>query len=118
MRELHLTKKDFTIEWFSGQGAGGQHRNKHQNCCRITHKASGLSCVGQNSRSRVSNQREAFNRLARLVISQINMPEEKIISNERIRTYNEKTNLVYDHASGEKRTYKSVINGNGLRELI
>lgn len=30
MQELHLTKKDFKIDWFSGQGAGGQHRNKHQ----------------------------------------------------------------------------------------
>ena len=30
MKELHLTKKDFKITWFSGQGAGSQHRNKHQ----------------------------------------------------------------------------------------
>ena len=42
MDEIHLTKKDFKIEWFSGQGAGGQHRNKHQNCCRIVHLESGL----------------------------------------------------------------------------
>jgi len=39
---IHLTKKDFKIDWYSRSGAGGQHRNKHQNCCRITHLATGL----------------------------------------------------------------------------
>ena len=53
MDELHLTKKDFKLDWFNGSGAGGQHRNKHQNCCRITHIESGLTSIGQDSRSRV-----------------------------------------------------------------
>lgn len=67
--ELHLTRKDFRVDWFSGKGAGGQHRNKHPNCCRITHIDSGVSTTGQSHRERPANQREAFNKLARLLIA-------------------------------------------------
>lgn len=61
MRELikSYTKKDFHIDWFSGSGAGGQHRNKHQNCCRITHIETGLRAQGTESRSRATNQEVA-----------------------------------------------------------
>lgn len=33
---------DLEIEWFSGTGKGGQHRNKHQNSCRVRHVPSGI----------------------------------------------------------------------------
>ena len=55
-----VTKKDFDIQYFSGTGAGGQHRNKHQNCVRMTHAESGATATGQSSRSRQANEREAF----------------------------------------------------------
>lgn len=55
-----VTKKDFSITWFSGTGAGGQYRNKHQNCCRIIHSESGAMGTGQSQRDRVANQKEAF----------------------------------------------------------
>lgn len=58
-----VTKKDFEVVWFSGKGAGGQHRNKHQNCCRIFHKDSGAVGIGQNHRERTYNQRDALNSL-------------------------------------------------------
>ncbi len=66
-RELlfSITKKDFKIDWFSGTGAGGQHRNKHQNCCRMTHPDSGAKATGQESRSQKENLRNAFNRLVK-----------------------------------------------------
>ena len=57
---FNITKKDFDIKFFSGTGAGGQHRNKHQNCVRMTHKASGVSATGQSNRNRNANLREAF----------------------------------------------------------
>lgn len=62
MKELlfSITKDDFIIHWFSGTGSGGQHRNKHQNCCRLQHPESGASSTGQSSRSREDNLREAF----------------------------------------------------------
>jgi len=65
MKELlfSVTKKDFVIKYFSGTGAGGQHRNKHQNCVRLTHKDSGVTTTGQTSRSREQNLRTAFKNL-------------------------------------------------------
>lgn len=58
-----VTKKDLDITWFSGKGAGGQHRNKHQNCCRIKHQESGVLVTGQEERSRKQNLQNAFKRL-------------------------------------------------------
>ena len=52
--------KDYKIEYFSGTGAGGQYRNKHQNCVRIIHKDSGVIVTGQSHRNRKSNEREAL----------------------------------------------------------
>ena len=65
MKELlfSITKKDFKIDYFSGTGAGGQHRNKHQNCVRLCHKDSGVTVTGQSSKQRTSNLREAFRSL-------------------------------------------------------
>lgn len=60
-----VTKKDFDISYFSGSGAGGQHRNKHQNCVRLSHKASGACSTGQSSKERRSNLKEAFNNLVK-----------------------------------------------------
>ena len=58
-----ITDKDFEIDWFSGTGAGGQHRNKHQNCCRLKHKETGIIKTGQSSRTREANKKEAFNNI-------------------------------------------------------
>lgn len=55
-----ITKKDLKIDYFSGSGAGGQHRNKHQNCVRMYHRDSGVRTTGQSHRERKANLREAF----------------------------------------------------------
>jgi peptide chain release factor 1 len=60
-----LTKKDFDLTWFSGSGAGGQHRNKHQNCCRIRHPETGIIVTGQSQLDQQSNLREALDGLKR-----------------------------------------------------
>jgi protein subunit release factor B len=65
MKELlfSVTRKDLDITFFSGSGAGGQYRNKHQNCARIKHRDSGVIVTGQNERSKEQNLRNAFVRL-------------------------------------------------------
>lgn len=120
MRELHLTKKDFSIEWFSGTGAGGQHRNKHQNCCRITHIATGLRANGQNARDRQTNQRTAFEQLAKRVIAYYAALDDKPpeINTTVIRNYHAERNEVRDKASGLRLPYKDVVIGGDLSEMI
>lgn len=50
---------EFQITWYSGSGAGGQHRNKHPNCARITHVPTGLTRTAQ-ARSRAHSQTAAM----------------------------------------------------------
>ena len=50
---------DFRVEWFSGTGKGGQHRNKHQNSCRVHHTPTGLSEARQG-RERSGNLESAL----------------------------------------------------------
>ena len=66
-RELlfSVAKKDFKVDYFSGTGAGGQYRNKHQNCVRTRHLESGAIATGQSNRSRQANIREALNGLVK-----------------------------------------------------
>lgn len=118
--EIHLTKKDFKLDWYSGSGAGGQHRNKHQNCCRITHIDSGITEHGTDSKSRVSNQRTAFTRLAKRVIQWMLSKEEseKEINVEVIRNYNEPRNEVHDKASGLKMPYTEVVVSGNICDMI
>ena len=118
-KELHLTKKDFRVEWFSGQGAGGQHRNKHQNCCRITHIETGLRAQGTEARERVANQRTAFKRLAKLIISYYYADEATRRQwTKTIRNYHGVRNEVHDKKSGLKLTYKSVVTDGNLSPMI
>ena len=96
---MTLTKNDFKLEWFSGRGAGGQHRNKHQNCCRITHIETGLMASGQSSRSRVENQRYAFKALAQKLIAYygVGQPEsERVHTDAVVRTYHFERNDASD----------------------
>ncbi len=122
MRELHLSKKDFRVEWFSGTGGGGQHRNKHQNCCRITHLATGLVATGQAGRDRPTNQRFAFTQLARKVIAfykeQDDPERERISTNEVIRNYHAERNEVLDKVSGLRRPYREVVDAGEIGEMI
>ena len=78
-----IKKKDFKIDYFSGTGSGGQHRNKHQNCVRIRHVESNTMSTGQSSKSRKNNIKEALSGL-------IKKSKFKIWLNQKI--YEIKTN--------------------------
>jgi len=117
--ELHLTKKDFKVDWFSGTGAGGQHRNKHQNCCRITHIETGLSAIS-TEKERTVNLKKAFSQLAKRIIRHIKLTDNTDININHtvIRNYNESRNEVHDKASGLKMPYKTIVSGNNIKPMI
>ena len=73
-----ITKKDFTVNYFSGTGAGGQYRNKHQNCVRLKHNESGAIVTGQSNRERPGNMKEAINNM-------LNSPKFKVWYNAKIQ---------------------------------
>lgn len=47
--------EDYEISFFSGTGAGGQHRNKHMNSARVTHRPTGIVRTAQ-TRSRKNSE--------------------------------------------------------------
>jgi len=61
-----IGKKDFDISYFSGSGAGGQHRNKHKNCVRLKHKDSGAIATGQSHKSKKQNLKEALHNIVKV----------------------------------------------------
>ena len=107
-------RKDFRVDWFSGSGAGGQHRNKHQNCCRITHLESGLVGQSQEHRERPANQKAAFRRLVQKLVQHYAPTRQKLRAQatETIRTYHEPRQTVKDHRTGLTAPYKAVLNGD------
>lgn len=121
-RELifSATKKDFKLDWFSGTGAGGQHRNKHKNCVRITHIPTGLTTQCQEFKERPQNQKIAFKKLAPMVVAHYLDKEkhERIKIDEVIRTYHEPANRVKDHASGFIQSYDEVVRKNNIGDMI
>lgn len=121
MRELHLTEKDFKLDWFSGTGAGGQHRNKTQNCCRITHIETGLTAVGQTERSRVANQAKAFKHLVSKLMAHYAEQDKPVrfkISSEVIRNYHAERNEVLDKASNFRQTYTEVVEKGEIAKMV
>lgn len=56
--------RDCEVSYFSGSGAGGQHRNKHQNCVRLYHAPSNVRITAQGSREKRENELDALTRLS------------------------------------------------------
>jgi peptide chain release factor 1 len=123
IKRVTFNERDFKIEWYSGTGAGGQHRNKHQNSCRITHIPSSEIVTAQ-CRSRENSLNEAkteimvrLNSVARngQLLELAADRKAQVGSGERgdkIRTYRFQDNLVKDHRTGRSAACDRVMAGN------
>jgi peptide chain release factor 1 len=116
---MKVTEDQFRYEWFSGTGKGGQHRNKHQNCCRCIHEPTGIQANGTGSRSREDNKRAAYAVCMARIQAHFHKDTERYQAGaERIRTYHEPDNRVTDHASGHVDTYQNIIIKDSIGDMI
>lgn len=118
-----IKESDLRIEWYSGTGAGGQHRNKHQNSCRITHTPTGTVATAQ-CRSRENSLTEAMSTINERVnnIVQSNHDNAQAqarklqvgsgMRGDKIRTYRFQDDTVKDHITNKTASAKKVLQGN------
>lgn len=120
---LDLPRSELSLQWFSGTGAGGQHRNKHQNSLRLKHLPTGIVVTAQ-CRSRENSFAQAHAELQRLVTQQSSMAKHESLSAERqtmvgsgmrgdkFRTYRFQDNLVKDDRTGKVSSCKAAMKGD------
>ena len=118
-----IRDQDLRIEWYSGTGAGGQHRNKHQNSARITHIPTGIVVTAQ-CRSRENSKEQAVAEIQQRVDQYIQTQYNTLKSQDRkqqvgsgmrgdkIRTYRFQDDVVKDHVTNRSASVKKVLAGN------
>ena len=122
-----MRESDLVIRWIRGKGPGGQHKNKTENCCVLTHKPTGLT-VTADGRHREQNLKNA-KRLLKVKIHHQTAAVERHRQNEerrakikpgglsRVRTYDFTSGIVTDHRTGKTSTIKNVVNKGNLDKL-
>lgn len=59
-QEFHMDERELRIDFMRAQGAGGQHVNKTDSACRVTHLPTGIQVVNQDERSQDKNKQKAL----------------------------------------------------------
>lgn len=121
---LHeYSDSDFRVEWFSGTGKGGQHRNKHQNSCRLIHEPTGIVETRQG-RKRESNLKEAksalIKKLMKMETSLYDKTQNESVKTQigsgmrgdKIRTYRFQDDRITDHIVCKSFKLKTIMRGN------
>ena len=122
LQKSRFTENDVVVEWYSGTGAGGQHRNKHQNSCRVRHLPTGIVKSAQ-TRTRENSYRLALGALREAVETQglagasqsMNDGRRAQIGSgqrgDKRRTYRFRDDSVTDHVTGRTARCTQVMKG-------
>lgn len=119
---ITLAEHELHLEWYSGSGAGGQHRNKHQNSVRLRHLPTGITVIAQ-CRKREESLRQAratlLERLSDLTRTECHGRENRARADQvgtgmradKRRTYRFRDDRVQDHLTGRSAACSAVMRG-------
>jgi hypothetical protein len=62
------------VDRYRASGPGGQHRNKTESAVRLRHKLSGVTAIGEDSRSQAENKVHAVRRLRSAIALEVREP--------------------------------------------
>lgn len=117
-----VTTADVRTEWFSGTGAGGQHRNKCQNSVRLIHEPTGIVVTSQQ-RKRSQSFNTAWAELEQRVQDRSLIQSDAHLTQvrsdlvgsgmraDKIRTYRFQDDQVKDHQTGQAAKCSMVMRG-------
>ena len=80
MRVDHLLASDDAliaqcdVDRYRASGPGGQHRNKTDSAVRLRHRATGVTAIGEDSRSQAENKMHAVRRLRAAIALEVREP--------------------------------------------
>lgn len=112
----------FDREWFSGSGAGGQHRNRHKNALRLRHLPT-QTLVSAQCRKRPESEAQAWAEMeSRLdeMVGQAHHGEQAAVRKAQVgsgqkadkrRTYRFQDDRVIDHETGKSAKACHVMKG-------
>ena len=117
--------KDIKFEFMRGKGPGGQHKNKTDSACRVTHIPTGTTAYA-DERSQVDSKRIALRtlqqRLEDMKAEKLRAEKKKrrdmaIKNRGNVRTYDFKRGVVKDHRTGKEASVKDVLRKGRLHLL-
>lgn len=120
--DIQIPRSEIEVQWFSGTGAGGQHRNKHANSARLKHTSTGIVTTAQ-CRSRENSYAQAYSELMNAVQGLRRSESQKSLSNlrktmvgtgmrgDKIRTYRFQDDRVKDDRTGLSAPCSKVMKG-------
>lgn len=118
-----IKSQDVEVQWYSGTGSGGQHRNKHQNSCRLIHKKTGMVATAQCRSRQQSYELAMQDLMQRLTHQEKKKGHEKEnrerhtqvgsgMRGDKIRTYRFQDDSVKDHRTEKALRLKKVMAGD------
>lgn len=118
-----IRDEDLRVRWFSGTGAGGQHRNKHRNSVELTHVPTGIARSAQ-TRSRENSMASARAELEKAIAEAAAIGEASARNDLRTvqigsgmradkrRTWRFQDDRVIDDVTGRRASCERVMRGH------